>query len=71
MSSARSLVISLVMAFAVALVAAVIGTGYGIGGWIRILITIAAGVAVYLGAPVSRRDAPRLADFPARRPPAS
>jgi putative peptidoglycan lipid II flippase len=49
-SSARSLVISLVMAFAVALVAAVTGTGYGIGGWIRILITIAAGVAVYVGA---------------------
>ncbi len=49
-SSARSLVLSLVMAFAVALVAAAVGTGYGIGGWIRLLIAIAAGAAVYLGA---------------------
>jgi len=49
-SSARSLVLSLVMAFAVALVAAAIGTGYGIGGWIRLLLAVAAGAAVYLGS---------------------
>ena len=49
-STARSLVLSLVMAFAVALVVAVVGTGYGIGGWIRLLVAIAAGAAVYLGA---------------------
>jgi putative peptidoglycan lipid II flippase len=49
-SSARSLVLSLVMAFAVALVVAAIGTGYGIGGWIRLLLAVAAGAAVYLGS---------------------
>jgi putative peptidoglycan lipid II flippase len=49
-SSVRSLVLSLVMAFAVALVAAAIGSGYGIGGWIRLLIAVAAGAAVYLGS---------------------
>jgi hypothetical protein len=38
------------MAFAVALVAAAIGTGYGIGGWIRLLLAVAAGAAVYLGS---------------------
>jgi hypothetical protein len=38
------------MGFAVALVVAVVGTGYGIGGWIRLLVAIAAGAAVYLGA---------------------
>lgn len=48
-SSARSLVLSLVMAFAVAAVVAEIGTGYGIGGWIRLLIAVATGAAVYLG----------------------
>jgi putative peptidoglycan lipid II flippase len=49
-SSARSLVLSLVMAFAVALVAAVTGTGYGISGWIRLIVAVAAGAAVYLGS---------------------
>jgi hypothetical protein len=38
------------MAFAVALVAAAIGTGYGISGWIRLLLAVAAGAAVYLGS---------------------
>lgn len=49
-SSARSVVLSLVMAFAVALVAAATGTGYGISGWIRLIVAVAAGAAVYLGS---------------------
>jgi putative peptidoglycan lipid II flippase len=46
----RSSVLSLVMAFAVAVVAAETGTGYGIGGWLRLMIAVAAGAAVYVGS---------------------
>ena len=50
-ASLRSLALSLVMAFVVALVSAVLGagTGSGAGGWARLVVTVLAGGAVYLG----------------------
>jgi len=50
LSSVRSVILSLVMAFAVAVVTAETGTGYGIGGWLRLFVAVAAGGAVYIGS---------------------
>jgi putative peptidoglycan lipid II flippase len=48
-SSLRSVVLSVVMAVTIAFVAAVIGSGTGLFGWVRLLVTVAAGGIAYLG----------------------
>jgi putative peptidoglycan lipid II flippase len=48
-SSLRSIALSLVMAFAVAFVSALLGSGTGLTGWVKLILTVAAGGAVYIG----------------------
>jgi putative peptidoglycan lipid II flippase len=53
----RSVGLSLLMAFVVALVATLIGTGSGLGGFMRLVLIVLAGAAVYLGGAAAAASA--------------